>query len=92
MAVMPNLGVNLGGYSSEIAGIQTLVDNNAVPVTLGIDKSFAYTDNMKINYTLIRDNQLRFGELYVSASPAGILCGLEWLCITQSNHHVQFNL
>ena len=67
-----NSGISLNRWQNSTSSTLTLVDNTAVGTTTGIVKSYVYVPAMKINYKVLRNNNIRFGELMVTAGGGGL--------------------
>lgn len=72
MSVSANHGIYLNRYQSYPSQILTLANNTFVSTSTGIAKSYSYNDNLRINYTILRNNQIRFGEMQVTTGPFGL--------------------
>ena len=70
--ISANNGISLNRWQSSISLTVPLPDNTTVATTTGIVKSYLYVPAMKINYRISRDNNIRFGELMVTASVGGL--------------------
>lgn len=72
ISLSPNHGIYLNNWQSAPSQTLELVDNNSVPTGTGIVKSYTYNHSLKINYTITRNNNLRFGELQITATSGGL--------------------
>lgn len=66
-----NNGLTLNKWNSNLSESLSL-SNNVSGVTTNIIKSYSYVPIMKINYKIIRDGNIRFGELFVTAGSGGL--------------------
>lgn len=72
MAIGVNTGIALNKWISTLSNEIVLANNTSVATTTNIAKSYVYVPAMRINYKIVRDNGVRFGELMVTAGSGGL--------------------